>query len=48
MIPPVLDDFWTVSRLAVLGTVRPDGSPHQVPVRAMRDRERFLTAHQAA
>ena len=32
MIPAHLDDFWSTPRLATLGTVRADGSPHLVPV----------------
>lgn len=36
MIPAHLDDFWSTPRLATLGTARPDGSPHLVPVKAMR------------
>jgi PPOX class probable F420-dependent enzyme len=42
MVPAHLDDFWSTPRLATLGTVRADGSPHLVPVKAMRDGERFL------
>ena len=42
MVPAHLDDFWSPPRLATLGTVRPDGSPHLVPVKAMRDGGRFL------
>jgi predicted pyridoxine 5'-phosphate oxidase superfamily flavin-nucleotide-binding protein len=41
VIPTHLDDFWSVPRLARLGTVRPDGSPYLVPVKAMRDGGRF-------
>jgi PPOX class probable F420-dependent enzyme len=36
MIPSHLDDFWSGPRLATLGTVRADGSPHLVPVKCMR------------
>jgi PPOX class probable F420-dependent enzyme len=42
VIPEQLDDFWSAPRLAVLGTVRRDGSPHLTPVKAMRDGEDFL------
>jgi PPOX class probable F420-dependent enzyme len=42
MIPLHLADFWSAPRLATLGTVRPDGSPHLVPVKCMRDGDRFL------
>ncbi len=42
MIPAHLDDYWSTPRLATLGTVRTDGSPHLVPVKAMRDGARFL------
>lgn len=41
-IPDELDDFWNSPRLATLGTVRADGSPHLVPVKCMRDGDRFL------
>nr|WP_246299421.1 pyridoxamine 5'-phosphate oxidase family protein [Nocardioides panaciterrulae] len=36
-----MDEFWAEPRLATLGTVRPDGSPHLVPVKAMRQDEAF-------
>ncbi len=36
MIPDHLESLWSTPRLATLGTVRPDGSPHLVPVKAMR------------
>ena len=36
MIPSHLHDFWGAPRLATLGTVRADGTPHLVPVKAMR------------
>ena len=36
MIPAHLDAFWSTPRLATLGTVRADGTPHLVPVKAMR------------
>lgn len=42
MIPVHLDAFWDVARIGTLGTVRRDGSPHLVPVKGMRDGERFL------
>jgi PPOX class probable F420-dependent enzyme len=41
VIPPHLDDFWSLPRLSVLGTVRPDGTPHLVPVKCMRVGEEF-------
>ncbi len=41
MIPAHLDGFWAGPRLATLGTVRADGSPHLVPVKAMRDGDVF-------
>jgi F420H(2)-dependent biliverdin reductase len=42
MVPESLAGFWESRRVAVLATVRPDGTVHQVPVRCMRDGERFL------
>lgn len=42
MIPEHLDDFWDAPRLATLGTVRPDGTPHLTPVKAMRAGAEFL------
>lgn len=42
MIPEHLDDFWNAPRLATLGTVRADGSPHLTPVKAMRAGAEFL------
>ena len=36
MIPVHLESFWSTPRLATIGTVRPDGTPHLVPVKAMR------------
>ena len=41
MIPAHLDDFWSEPRLATLGTVRPDGSPHLVPVKCVRSGTEF-------
>lgn len=41
MIPAHLDDFWSRPRLATLGTVRADGSPHLVPVKCMRAGDEF-------
>ena len=42
MIPGHLHDFWAAPRLATLGTVRADGTPHLVPVKAMRVAEDLL------
>lgn len=41
MIPDELDGFWLPPRIATLGTVRADGSPHLVPVKCLRDIDRF-------
>lgn len=41
MIPAHLIDYWESPRLATLGTVRADGSPHLVPVKCMRVGEQF-------
>jgi PPOX class probable F420-dependent enzyme len=37
-----LHGFWDERRVAILATTRSDGTVHQVPVRCMRDGERFL------
>ena len=42
MIPESLDRFWNERRVAILATLRADGTVHQVPVRCMRDGDRFL------
>jgi predicted pyridoxine 5'-phosphate oxidase superfamily flavin-nucleotide-binding protein len=42
VIPAHLAGFWAPPRLAVLGTVRRDGSAHLVPVKCMRVGEDFL------
>lgn len=42
MIPDHLDDFWSTPRIATLGTVRADGSPHLVPIHCVRDGGEFL------
>jgi PPOX class probable F420-dependent enzyme len=42
VIPSSLADFWETRRVAILATTRPDGAVHQVPVRCMRDVDRFL------
>jgi PPOX class probable F420-dependent enzyme len=41
VIPNHLTSFWDLPRLATLATVRPDGSPHLVPVKCMRDGDDF-------
>jgi PPOX class probable F420-dependent enzyme len=41
VIPDHLADFWTHPRLATLGTLRRDGSPHLVPVKCMRVGDEF-------
>jgi PPOX class probable F420-dependent enzyme len=42
VIPGSLAGFWEPRRVAVLATQRRDGTIHQVPVRCMRDGNRFL------
>lgn len=44
----VWEEFWAAPRLATLGTVRADGTPHLVPVKAMRDDEELLVLTRAA
>ena len=38
----VAEGFWADRRVAILATSRPDWTVHQVPVRCMRDEDRFL------
>jgi PPOX class probable F420-dependent enzyme len=38
----VAEGFWDERRVAILATSRADGTVHQVPVRCMRDGDRFL------
>ena len=42
MIPAHLESFWSTPRLATFGTVRADGTPHLVPVKAMRVAEDLM------
>jgi hypothetical protein len=42
MIPDHLAGFWAPPRLATFGSVRRDGSVHQVPVKCMRVGEDFV------
>ncbi|WP_052336389.1 pyridoxamine 5'-phosphate oxidase family protein [Nocardioides alkalitolerans] len=44
----VWDEFWAAPRLATLGTVRADGTPHLVPVRAILDGDELLVLTRAA
>ncbi len=37
-----LDGFWDEPRIAVLATLRADGTPHLTPVKAMRDGDDLL------
>jgi PPOX class probable F420-dependent enzyme len=42
MVTESLAGFWEARRVAILATVRRDGTIHQVPVRCMREGDRFL------
>ncbi len=48
MIPDPLTDFWMPPRLATLGTVRPDGSAHLIPVKCMRAGDDFVVMSRLA
>jgi PPOX class probable F420-dependent enzyme len=40
LFPPPLLDFWTERHLCTLTTLRPDGTPHVVPVGVVLDHDR--------
>jgi PPOX class probable F420-dependent enzyme len=47
VIPASLSGFWEPRRVALIATTRPDGTIHQVPVRCMRDGDRFFVVTSA-